>query len=494
MNIKTVSMLAFMQVSISVAVFAECHPLERKVADGYDLSFLGGELESVRGFKFGSAPATNGTTDVVLKLDPPVRHFDKIHLSYHSNRLHTVTFCGGIAQDREPHIRTLQEEQRILTAAGFSSWLVKTNLLIGGINDRDPICYVSQVEDRQVILSSPFFHPLDYSRDESLNHEKWMPTVTFAATDVKMEIGELYYNDPPRQHSMRYMMYQPREIGGLGLPYKMYLRAAPDFESGYTYITDDMFYERYYEEDRSKLMSLLASRLAQSKSIHCEDYDVIQNDDRIESVAGFNFGSAPTVKGTTDVILKLDKPLRDFTMVHLGYYLNRLHTVSFMGFSKEGIVALEKEQEILAKKGFCTWQRHNVTLDIPINNGKSLKSCSYTDRFTWFGASSCIDIVYAKSQFYWHPELLTVVFMDQNVNRSLNDVNDSPKKKQHRFYNPFVNIRNLREIRGLGRLAEYYFQDPSEKQPDKHFSPSCTIRESQDLQSKPQWMRDSLSK
>lgn len=190
------------------------------------------------------------------------------------------------------------------------------------------------------------------------------------------------------------------------------------------------------------------------------------------------------------MILKLDKPLRDFTMVHLGYYLNRLHTVSFMGFSKEKIAALEKEQEILEKKGFRTWQRHNVIFDIPIDNGESLKSSSYADRFTWFGASSCIDIVYAKSQFYWHPELLTVVFMDQNVKQRLDDVNNKKPYCPH-----FIGcICNLREIRGLGRLAKYYFQDPSVRQADEHFSPSCFIRESQDSQSKPQWMQDLLSK
>lgn len=479
-----------------LAVLAGCYSEERKYTDMYCLSFLGGQLESVRGFKFGSAPETNGTTDVVLRIDPPVRHFDKIHLGYHSNRLHTVTFCGSVAQDREQHIRTLQEEQQILEATGFSSWLVKTNLLIGGINDRDPICYVSKVEDRQVILSSPFFHPLDYERDESLSHEKWMPTVTFAATNVKKDIGELYCTEPPRQNTMRYKMYRPREIGGFGLPYKMYLRAAPDFEDDYIYITDDIFYEQYYEEDRSRLMSLLASRLALSKSIHCEDYDVIRNGDRIESVAGFKFGSAPTVRGTSDVILKLDKPLRDFTMVHLGYYLNRLHTVAFMGFPKpkKSIDALEKEQAILEKKGFCTWQKHNVIFDIPIDNGKSLKSSSYADRFTWFGASSCIDIVYAKSQFYWHPKLLTVVFMDQNVKQRLDDVNNSSSKKLNGYYCLSDDIRNSREIRGLGRLAKYYFQDPSVRQADEHFSPTCIIREAQDSQSKPQWMQDLLSK
>ena len=469
----------------AIAIVVGCDKVEPEGPIGYDLSFLGGRLESVRGFKFGSAPTTNGTTDVVLRLDPPVRHFDKIHLGYHSNRLHTVTFCGSVAQDRERHIRTLQAEQRILKAAGFSSWVVETNYS-GGLNVWAPICHVSKVEDRQVILSSPFFHPLDYSRDESLDDGKWMSTVTFVATDVKKDIGEICRIDS----QMRYMMYRPREIGGLGLPYKMYLRAAPDFEGGYTYFTDEMFYDQYYEEDRSRLMSLLASRLALSKSIHCEDYGVIRNGDRIESVAGFKFGSAPTVRGTSDVILKLDKPLRDFTMVHLGYYLNRLHTVSFMGFSKEKIAALEKEQEILEKKGFRTWQRHNVIFDIPIDNGKSLKSSSYADRFTWFGASSCIDIVYAKSQFYWHPELLTVVFMDQNVKQRLDDVNNKKPYCPHLI----GCICNLREIRGLGRLAKYYFQDPSVRQADEHFSPSCFIRESQDSQSKPQWMQDLLSK
>lgn len=215
---------------------------------------------------------------------------------------------------------------------------------------------------------------------------------------------------------------------------------------------------------------LMTCKVVQASCIHCEDYGIVWKNGVIESAAGFKFGSAPAEDGRTDVVLELDKPLRHFTMLHLGYYSNRLHTVSFMGFpGKEmQIEAPEKELEILKKQGFCGWQGDDERIDVPVNNGKDHKSYSLSGRFTWFGVSNCIDIVYAEraKSILFQKELLTVVFIDRNVKRHLGDVDDSPKKEPYYFlsdYYPHYVVCDLREICGTGRLSEYYFQCPMTK-------------------------------
>ena len=227
----------------------------------------------------------------------------------------------------------------------------------------------------------------------------------------------------------------------------------------------------------SSTIIALACQIVRASCIHCEDYGIVWKNETIESVAGFKFGSAPKTNGTTDVILKLDKPLRDFTMIHLGYYREQLHSVSFLGVLPRDKVsaACARERTVLGELGFHNWET-NSWLSTCFGNEETVM-----ERAAWFGFSNCIDIGILEKN-YWvsdnkSKEVLAVVFVDKKVKEHLGEVEEkigghSTGKTvtcllrqvrglslQEVFGLSFLEALDfsLRETYALGTEAKYYF-------------------------------------
>ena len=208
---------------------------------------------------------------------------------------------------------------------------------------------------------------------------------------------------------------------------------------------------------------LLVSSIVLLCYFHCEadDFGLIRSGDRIESVAGFKFGSAPSTNGTTDVIFKLDKPLRNFTMVHLGYHRGQLHSVSFLGVLPRDEVraASARERIVLEGLGFHNWETNGW--EMCYGNEETV-----LERATWFGFSNCIDIGVLEKN-YWSfdnksKEVFAVVFLDQKVKEHLGKV----EEKIEGYSSEKTVTCFLRQVRGLPSLEtiacgfedKYYFR------------------------------------
>ena len=184
-------------------------------------------------------------------------------------------------------------------------------------------------------------------------------------------------------------------------------------------------------------------------SCHCEGYNIVTNGDRIESVAGFKFGSSPETNGVTDVVLKLDKPMRDFfTMIHLGYCSNRLHTVTFVGRSEEvledPVETMVRAREELEKVGFEDW-KVDFHFGFPRINA-----------YEWHGPLNSIGIFVARPVEFLGPKVIAVTFVDKSVKEYVGEVeirHTTGRKGRDLKYA----THNLREIRGIGFGKPYYF-------------------------------------
>ena len=183
-------------------------------------------------------------------------------------------------------------------------------------------------------------------------------------------------------------------------------------------------------------------------SCHCEGYNVVTNGGRIESVAGFKFGSAPETNGVTDVILNLDKPMRDFfTMIHLGYCSNRLHTVTFIGRNKRAfedpVDTMVGAREELEKIGFEDW-KVDLHLGFPRINA-----------YEWYGPSNSISIFVAKPSDSFG-SVIAVTFIDKSVKEYVGEV-EIRHKTGRKGRDLKYATHNLREIRGIGFGRPRYF-------------------------------------
>lgn len=184
-------------------------------------------------------------------------------------------------------------------------------------------------------------------------------------------------------------------------------------------------------------------------SCYCEadDFGIVRSGDRIESVAGFKFGSAPETNGTTDVAFKLDKPFRGFTMLHLGYHSNCLHTVTFIGRHKEllkdPVDVMVEAREDLENLGFEDWK---------VDFGPGLLRIK---AYEWYGPSNLISIFVAKPVASPSP-VIAVTFVDKSVKEYVGDLEIRHKAGRKGRVLKYA-THNLREIRGIGFGKPYYF-------------------------------------
>lgn len=204
---------------------------------------------------------------------------------------------------------------------------------------------------------------------------------------------------------------------------------------------------------------LLVSSIVLLCYFHCEadDFGLIRSGDRIESVAGFKFGSAPSTNGTTDVIFKLDKPLRNFTMVHLGYHRGQLHSVSFLGVLPRDEVraASARERTVLEGLGFHNWETNGWIMCY--GNEETV-----LERATWFGFSNCIDIGVLEKNFWCSDnksmEVFAVVFVDQEVKEHLGEIEEKIEWHPATCFLRQVRGLSLREDNALVFEDKYYFR------------------------------------
>lgn len=192
-----------------------------------------------------------------------------------------------------------------------------------------------------------------------------------------------------------------------------------------------------------------------------ERFKIAIKDGMIESVAGYKFGSPPTREGETDRVIRLDEPIRDFTMIHLGYFQGKLHTISFLGkpWSDNWLSAQVREQEILEKAGFHDWKTTGG-ISSGLYNSRYLSECDMlSDRRTWQGCSQVIDIAMPRTDntSSGRSDMLAVVFVDLRVNPTLGEMDENPKREPNCRYKKFF-VCNMREIRGLGLPGKYYFR------------------------------------
>lgn len=185
----------------------------------------------------------------------------------------------------------------------------------------------------------------------------------------------------------------------------------------------------------------LACQIIQASCIRCDDYGIVLKNDTIESVAGFKFGSAPETNGTTDVVHKLAKPFRNFTMIHLGYHRGQLHSVSFLGeLPRDKVSAASAcERTVLEELGFHNWETNGWVICYGQQETVLERAC-------WFGFSNCIDIgVLEKSSWSTDSkskEVFAVVFVDQKVQKHLGRVEEEMERGK-------TVICFLRQVRGL---------------------------------------------
>lgn len=192
-----------------------------------------------------------------------------------------------------------------------------------------------------------------------------------------------------------------------------------------------------------------------------ERFKIVIKDGMIESVAGYKFGSLPAREGETDRVIRLDEPIRDFTMIHLGYFQGKLHTISFLGkpWLDNWLSAQVREQEILEKAGFHDWKMSGCISSGLYNSRYLDEFHMLSDRRTWHGCSQVIDIAMPRTDntSSGRSDMLAVVFVDLRVNPTLGEMDENLKREPNGRYKKFF-VCNMREIRGLGLPGKYYFR------------------------------------
>lgn len=228
---------------------------------------------------------------------------------------------------------------------------------------------------------------------------------------------------------------------------------------------------------RVDYLSLLALSLLSGCSLfHSEyddyDFDIVWRGETIESVSGFKFGSRPPFEGQTDIYMRLNPTVRDFTHIHFGFASNKLHTVTFLtDFSRYTIddryePAFAREFECLRSSCESGWETNAVGFFA--GNQRLIGLIGYE----WNGKESGIFIFGPlKKKDVGRsppPEAMAVCFVDWRVKRSIGDVvGADPWPEQRRSTSPrylrdggnrfFDMDVSLRRIRGLG-IEPIYFQ------------------------------------
>lgn len=86
---------------LSIVLLGNCHG----ETNDFDIVRSGDRIESVAGFKFGSAPQTNGTTNVILKLDEPIRNvLDAVVLEMQNSLLKEEEYRPLCAETKAPYV------------------------------------------------------------------------------------------------------------------------------------------------------------------------------------------------------------------------------------------------------------------------------------------------------------------------------------------------------------------------------------------------------
>ena len=210
-----------------------------------------------------------------------------------------------------------------------------------------------------------------------------------------------------------------------------------------------------------------------SRSVYDDyDFDIVRRGEAIVSVAGFKFGSKPPFKGQTDIYMRLDPPVRDFTHIHLGFASNKLHTVTFLTDFPRYTVddryepAFARELDILRSVCESGWETNTVGFFAGDNSLVGLVG------FQWNTKESGVFIFgpMRENKVGWcppPPDAMAVCFVDWSVKRSVGDVvGADPWPEQRRKFSScfladagqgiFYIAVSLRRIGGLG-IEPIYF-------------------------------------